>query len=49
MDATRTRRTKDQHRQQWYARQRQFRFARHFGFAGPGTRQPYPVGARDRS
>ncbi len=34
MDATRTRRTKDQARQAWYAVNRQRRFARHLGF-GP--------------
>ena len=36
MDATRTRRTRDQARQGWYARHRQWRFARYLGFpAGP--------------
>lgn len=29
MDATRTRRTKDPVRQQWYATSRQYRFTRH--------------------
>jgi hypothetical protein len=33
MDATRTRRTRDQARQRWYASQRQRRFARFLGFA----------------
>jgi hypothetical protein len=32
MDATRRRRTKDWVRQQWYARERQRRFARFLGF-----------------
>ena len=36
MDATRRRRTRDRARQQWYARQRQRRFARFLGFA-PGV------------
>jgi hypothetical protein len=36
MDATRARRTRDQARQGWYARYRQWRFARYLGFAvGP--------------
>ncbi len=33
VDATRTRRTRDRARQDWYARQRQWRFARFLGFA----------------
>ena len=33
MDATRSRRTRDQARQGWYARYRQWRFARYLGFA----------------
>jgi len=33
MDATRTRRTRDRARQGWYARYRQWRFARYLGFA----------------
>ena len=38
MDATRTRRTRDRARQGWYARYRQWRFARYLGFAdGPGA------------
>jgi hypothetical protein len=36
MDATRRRRTRGRARQQWYARERQRRFARFLGFA-PGT------------
>ncbi len=32
MDATRTRRTRDQARQRWYAQERQRRFARFLGF-----------------
>ena len=32
MDATRTRRTRDQARRTWYAGHRQRRFARHMGF-----------------
>jgi hypothetical protein len=32
MDATRPRRTRDRIRQDWYARQRSFRFARRLGF-----------------
>jgi hypothetical protein len=32
MDATRARRTRDRARQGWYARYRQFRFARYLGF-----------------
>ena len=32
MDATRARRTRDRARQQWYARHRQWRFARFLGF-----------------
>jgi hypothetical protein len=39
MDATRRRRTKDRARQQWYARQRQRRFARFLGF-GTGAAAP---------
>lgn len=36
MDATRARRTRDRARQGWYARYRQWRFARYLGFAdGP--------------
>jgi hypothetical protein len=35
VDATRTRRTRDRARQDWYARQRQWRFARFLGFAEP--------------
>lgn len=33
MDATRARRTRDRARQGWYARYRQWRFARYLGFA----------------
>jgi hypothetical protein len=32
MNATRSRRMRDRARQVWYARHRQWRFARHFGF-----------------
>ena len=39
MDATRSRRTRDRARQQWYARQRQRRFARFLGFT-PGVPEP---------
>jgi hypothetical protein len=39
MDATRRRQTKDRARQQWYARQRQRRFARFLGF-GTGAAAP---------
>jgi hypothetical protein len=36
MDATRARRTRDRARQGWYARHRQWRFARYLGFVvGP--------------
>jgi hypothetical protein len=42
MDATRSRRTKDRARQQWYARDRQRRFARFLGFI-PGAAQPLPA------
>jgi hypothetical protein len=35
MDATRPRRTRDRARQQWYASQRQRRFARFMGIADP--------------
>jgi hypothetical protein len=35
MDATRPRRTRDQARQQWYASQRQRRFARFMGVVQP--------------
>ncbi len=45
MDATRARRTRDQARQAWYARYRQWRFARYLGFGvGPEvlkSRLPY--------
>ena len=34
MDATRARRTRDRARQSWYARHRQWRFARFLGFGG---------------
>ncbi len=39
MDATRARRTRDRARQGWYARHRQWRFARHLGF-GDGIEPP---------
>ncbi|QDV36821.1 hypothetical protein ElP_47500 [Tautonia plasticadhaerens] len=32
MDASRARRTRDPARRAWYARYRQWRFARHYGF-----------------
>lgn len=35
MDGTRRRRTRDQVRQNWYARHRQRRFARMLGFSNP--------------
>ena len=35
MDGSRTRRRRDAARQTWYARYRQWRFARRHGFAGP--------------
>jgi hypothetical protein len=35
MDATRPRRTRDRARQQWYASQRQRRFARFLGVVAP--------------
>lgn len=41
MDGSRLRRTKDPHRQRWYARYRQWRFARHYGFVG--SELPYPL------
>jgi hypothetical protein len=34
MDASRSRRTRDPARKNWYARYRQWRFARHYGFLG---------------
>ena len=37
MDATRERRIRDRARRAWYARHRQWRFARHLGFAGAGA------------
>jgi hypothetical protein len=40
MDATRRRRTRDRARQQWYARQRQRRFARFLGFAPVAIEAP---------
>ncbi len=39
MDATRARRTRDRARQGWYARHRQWRFARYLGF-GDGIEPP---------
>lgn len=39
MDATRARRTRDRARQGWYARYRQWRFARYLGF-GEGIEPP---------
>jgi hypothetical protein len=50
MDATRARRTRDRARQAWYARHRQWRFARFLGFltsSGPAIEQmPSPGLAR---
>jgi hypothetical protein len=40
MDATRRRRTRDRARQQWYARERQRRFARFMGFASGAPEAP---------
>ena len=40
MDATRRRRTRDRTRQQWYARERQRRFARFLGFTSVATEAP---------
>jgi hypothetical protein len=40
MDATRTRRTRDAARRSWYARHRQWRFARFLGFLSPGDLDP---------
>ena len=44
MDATRARRTRDRARQSWYARHRQWRFARFLGFGGgvQAPRNPAP-------
>jgi hypothetical protein len=47
MDATRARRTRDPARQAWYARHRQWRFARFLGFltsSGPATKQKQAPG-----
>jgi hypothetical protein len=40
MDATRSRRTRDKARQQWYARERQRRFARFLGFPSIAPEAP---------
>jgi hypothetical protein len=48
MDATRRRRTRDLARQQWYARERQRRFARFWGFT-PGEQEAPRVDRRERS
>jgi hypothetical protein len=40
MDATRKRRTRDRARQQWYAHERQRRFARFLGFIPGATESP---------
>src|SRR5262249_15808332 len=40
MDATRRRRTRDRARQQWYARERQRRFARFLGFTPDAPEAP---------
>jgi hypothetical protein len=42
MDATRPRRTRDGARQQWYASQRQRRFARFMGVADPARAPMVP-------
>jgi hypothetical protein len=44
MDATRTRRVRDRARQAWYARHRQWRFARHLGFPSDVPVRSEPVG-----
>jgi hypothetical protein len=51
MDGSRSRRRKDRARQAWYARHRQFRFARWMGFTGadggPGSSEvPSEQGGR---
>lgn len=48
MDATRARRTRDRARQGWYARYRQWRFARYLGF-GEGVESPVYGSAAVRS
>jgi hypothetical protein len=40
MDATRSRRTRDRARQQWYARERRRRFARFLGCLSTATEAP---------
>lgn len=47
MDASRSRRRRDPARQAWYARYRQWRFARHYGFL-PGNTRSQPVVLVDR-
>ena len=42
MDGTRARRTGDKARQAWYARHRQWRFARFLGFDNPAGRSRPP-------
>jgi hypothetical protein len=42
MDATRSRRTRDHARQQWYASQRQQRFARFMGVVDPARTPTSP-------
>jgi hypothetical protein len=42
MDATRSRRLRDSARQDWYARWRSVRFARHLGFPPTGAVAPKP-------
>jgi hypothetical protein len=48
MDATRPRRTRDRARQQWYARQRQWRFTRFLGVADPARAPTAPHVAAPR-
>ena len=48
MDASRSRRKRDPARRAWYARYRQWRFARHYGFLTT-IDKPVPNGLLDRS
>ncbi|WP_161602201.1 hypothetical protein [Tautonia marina] len=48
MDATRSRRKRDPARRAWYARYRQWRFARHYGFLATISK-PVPNEMLDRS
>ncbi|MEW4567348.1 hypothetical protein AB1L88_05720 [Tautonia sp. JC769] len=47
MDASRSRRKRDPARRAWYARYRQWRFARHYGFLAP-VNKPAPNELLDR-